>query len=333
MSNVVVREIDVRDENALHAWWEASDAAMAGRPCPELNPSWETQRAAFTTPHPDFRQTLLAAYDGEDVVGAAIHVLPLTDNLKMSYADVTVPERHRRRGVGTALLGGAESLSRKAGRSYLVVEVVCAPGEVSAGQRFAETHGYPVANREGVKVLDLLDHPDWAPLARMVAERGAGYRIVQWGTTTPEEHVQAVCDALNSFIGMVPLGDLALENIVMTPERLRRNEERSQAIGRRKFCAAALAPDGALAGYSDLWVPPHVDHRAEIGLTMVLPEHRGHALGLATKLATHASLLAAVPTCTTVSTDNADANEHMNAVNEQMGYRLVEQQLEVQKTL
>jgi hypothetical protein len=34
-----------------------------------------------------------------------------------------------------------------------------------------------------------------------------------------------------------------------------------------------------------------------------------------------------------VRTGNADVNEHMNAVNEQMGYRLVEDIVELQKRL
>ena len=38
-----------------------------------------------------------------------------------------------------------------------------------------------------------------------------------------------------------------------------------------------------------------------------------------------------MPECRIVATDNADANAQMNAVNERMGYRLVEQLLEVQK--
>ena len=41
---------------------------------------------------------------------------------------------------------------------------------------------------------------------------------------------------------------------------------------------------------------------------MVLPQHRGHSLGLAMKLATHRSLAAQVPECGMVPTDNADAN-------------------------
>jgi hypothetical protein len=131
----------------------------------------------------------------------------------------------------------------------------------------------------------------------------------------------------------VPMGDLALEDTSFTPERLRRNEVRADAIGRRRFTATAFAADGTLAGYSDIFIPAHEVRFAQIGITMVLPEHRGHALGLALKLATHAALTALLPECGFVVTDNADANEAMNAVNEQMGYRLVEQQLEVQKAL
>ncbi len=80
-------------------------------------------------------------------------------------------------------------------------------------------------------------------------------------------------------------------------------------------------------------MPAHVEDHADVGITMVLPDHRGHALGLSMKLTTHADLMAAEPGCRLVTTNNADANAQMNAVNDQLGYRLVEQQLEVQKTL
>ena len=267
------------------------------------------------------------------MVGSGLVMLPIADNLAMSYADVTVPEQHRRRGVGSALLAEVEARARAAGRTYVLVEVVSEVGVVGPGELFAKAKGYPVANREGVKVLDLRAHPDWAPLEQKVAARIGDYRIVEWGTFTPDEYAQAVCDALNVFVGMVPMGDLALEDTSFTPERLRRNEVRSDAIGRRRFSAAALASDGTMAGYSDLFVPAHEERFAQIGITMVLPEHRGHSLGLAMKLATHAALVAALPQCGLVATDNADANAQMSAVNEQLGYRLVEQQLEVQKAL
>ena len=64
-----------------------------------------------------------------------------------------------------------------------------------------------------------------------------------------------------------------------------------------------------------------------------MPGHGGHSLGLAVKLANHRSLAAALPECELVRTTNADTNAHMNAVNEQLGYRQVEDMLEVQKVI
>lgn len=327
-----IRVVDPGDEEELHRWWQTGHEAKSGRPY-DLRPTWETTRAVMRVPHDDFQQTLLAAYDGQELVGAGLLTLPVADNLSMSYADVTVPERHRRRGFGTALLADIEDRARAAGRAYVLVEVLVPVDGVVPGELFAKASGYPVAAREGVKVLDLRDHPHWAPLEAKVADRIDGYRIVEWRELTPPEHAQAVCDALNVFVGMVPTGDVALEDTTFTPQRLSRNERRSHELGRRRFCAAAFAADGALVGYSDLFVPAFVEEHAEIGITMVLPEHRGHALGVAMKLATHSALLAELPTCGLVATDNADVNEAMNAVNEQMGYRLVEHQLEVQKSL
>jgi len=305
---------------------------MAGRPY-DLRPTWETMRAIAQHPHHDFQQTLLAAYEGDEMVGSAMQTFPVADNLTMSYADVTVADPHRRRGIGSALLAEVEARARAAGRAYVLVEVLAPVGVVAPGELFAEARGYPVANREGIKVLDLADHPDWTPLERKVADRIGDYRIEQWGAVTPDEHIEAVCDALNVFIGMVPTGGIALEDTKFTPERLSRNERRSVEVGRRRLVAVAFAPDGTMAGYSDMFLQAHVDHWAQIGITMVLPEHRGHALGLAMKLASHATLAADYPVCGLVTTSNADVNEQMNAVNEQMGYRLVEQLLEVQKVL
>ena len=130
---------------------------------------------------------------------------------------------------------------------------------------------------------------------------------------------------------MIPTGDLEMEDLNFTPERLRRNEARGVDLGTTRLVGAALAPDGTLAGYTDLFVEQASRSRGGIGITMVLPEHRGHSLGLGIKLATHRSLVAQVPECRIVVTGNADVNEHMNAVNERMGYRLVENILEFQK--
>ena len=146
------------------------------------------------------------------MVGIGLCELPLLDNAHLAYVDVGVPPGHRGRGVGAALLERVEQLARDAGRTHAIAAAFTPPGGTSAGARFAAAHGYEVANTEGFKVLDLRDHPDWGPLDERVAQRIGGYRIVEWETYTPEEHVADLARALSTFFSMVPTGDLALED-------------------------------------------------------------------------------------------------------------------------
>jgi len=131
---------------------------------------------------------------------------------------------------------------------------------------------------------------------------------------------------------MVPTGELAIEDGEWTPERYLDNERRTAELSRR-LVAAAIAPDGSLVGYTDVSVSRAKTTQASVGITFVLPGHRGHSLGLAIKLASHRALVVALPECEIVRTSNAAVNDHMNAVNEAMGYRQVEDILEVQKQL
>jgi GNAT superfamily N-acetyltransferase len=327
-----IREVDLVDEAALHAWWQAGHAAYAGRPI-EMYPPWEQSRHELRLVASDREQILLAAFDDGVVAGAARLVLPLLDNTGSAIVEVMVPPDRRRRGIGTAVLGRVEEIARERGRRVLMGEAVTPPGQTSPGVEFAEATGYAVVNRDGLKALDLDDHPDWAPLDARVAGRIGDYGLVHWENHTPDEHVDGLCAALSSLVSMIPLGDLALEEKEWTPERLRAEEARSVQLGRRVFATAAIAPDGTLAAYTDATVEAAQPTRAGIDITYALPEHRGRSLGLAVKLAHHRRLRAAAPACRFLLTDNADSNVHMNAVNEALGYRLVEQLLEVQKEL
>jgi GNAT superfamily N-acetyltransferase len=58
--------------------------------------------------------------------------------------------------------------------------------------------------------------------------------------------------------------------------------------------------------------------------TLVLPEHRGHRLGLALKVANLARMQAGHPDRTELHTFNAEDNPPMAAVNDALGFRAVE---------
>ena len=64
----------------------------------------------------------------------------------------------------------------------------------------------------------------------------------------------------------------------------------------------------------------HAPHWGFQSGTIVAPEHRGHRLGLAIKLANHRQLRAHFPSCRVLVTGNADVNAPMNAVNEALGF-------------
>ena len=51
------------------------------------------------------------------------------------------------------------------------------------------------------------------------------------------------------------------------------------AIGLATFESAAVTPDGAVAGLTGVRANLHDPRVAHIGVTMVLPGHRGHRLG------------------------------------------------------
>ena len=298
MADISIETVDPFDEPLLHEWWSIGHAVHQERPY-DLGLSWDFTRSSLRRPNPEQDTTLLAAFDADGsrrMVGAATLHLPLNDNTHTAFVGVDVPAEHRRRGVGSRLLTEVEERVGKAGRSHVLAEAFCPPGGSSAG-------------------------------------RLTGYRIVTWGAETPEEYVESYCRLLSVFIREIPTEGLALEDSEWTPARVRAHEERGREIGRVSVVAGAVAPDGTLAGVHDLRPStPDLD-KAFIGLTLVAPEHRGHSLGLAMKLASHRELRAAYPQCRVVATSNAGVNEHMNAINEGMGYRVVEDIVGLQKAL
>lgn len=328
---IAIHEIDVHDEAALHQWWRTGREA-ADRPV-DTWPAWERSRVALPTPNPERETTFLVARDGERAVASARISLPVADNLHVSYVDLWVLPDGRRAGVGSTLLHDIERRVRDAGRTTILADAYGAPGTTPAGLGFGLARGFEVANTEDIKVLDLADLDERRePLGADVAERIGDYTIVRC-QDIPDEHMDGFCRLMSGFMSQIPLGDLALADSEWTGERVRAWEERARVTSLESYVALALSADGAVVGTSDVNISLLDPARASVGLTIVDADHRGHRLGLAMKLANHADLRAAHPGCARVETSNAGVNEHMNAVNEQMGYRVSETCHEMQRTL
>jgi GNAT superfamily N-acetyltransferase len=333
MGAIEVRETDPADEAALRAWWEVGHAAEAERPLDLWTP-WEVARRALPAPRPQARTVLLSAHEDDRVVGAGILDVSDRDNTHLAVLSPYVAPADRGRGVGSAVLAALERRAADEGRTTLISDAHVPPVGDSAGSRFAARHGYAVASQDTVKAADLAaTESTWAGLAAHAAERAEGYELVWWGDRAPEEHVEGVAVLFSRFLGEIPLGDLDLEPQTFDVERIRHGEERRVGSGVTSLLVAAAAPSGELVGYSNLSVPRGAPRVAEIDSTLVLPEHRGHRLGLAMKVLLHQLLRAESPGTELLVTGNADVNQHMNAVNDALGYRPVERVLELQKVL
>lgn len=331
----VIVDIDTSDEPGVREWFGAWRAAQPHRP-PDLVPSWEASRVPLTTARDDSEVTLFGIRDQGVLAGTALLNLPIADNPTVAYADVMVHADHRRRGLGTALLAETEHRARTAGRNRLLSEVFVPPGDETGNpdRAFAEARGYTVANREGMKAVDLAEaEPGWAALGAEVEAALGDYRVVTWRDACPDEHVASFGQALSRVMSLIPQGDLDLEDREWTVDRVRQAEQHRADIGLVTIESVALSPDDEVVGLTGLRTSLNDPRVAHIGVTMVLPGHRGHRLGLATKLASHRAMRAAVPGCHLVVTSNSEVNTHMNAINRAMGYRQLETLVEYHRSL
>jgi RimJ/RimL family protein N-acetyltransferase len=265
------------------------------------------------------QQTWLATADSGAPVGCYVLELPDRENRANAWLAPIVAPSARRRGIGTALVAHAAEVSERAGRALLMSHArVDAPGAA-----FAAAIGARPGLRDARRVLDVGD-PLRARLPGMraeVAARGAGYTLRRWTGPAPDNLVEQVCSLL------MAMEDAPHEESVeperWDPARLRAAEERGIAAGSRWYEVAAMHdPSGDMAALTQVAVDPDVDGWAFQDITAVARPHRGHRLGLAVKIAMLDWLADAEPQMRRIHTFNAVQNEHMIAVNADLGYRI-----------
>jgi hypothetical protein len=216
----------------------------------------------------------------------------------------------------------------------LADEVFAPVGETSAALAFAQHHGFRVTLEDGMKVVDIPATRDrWSGLADEAAAHHRDYELRTVWAPVPAELVDGYCAINNMFLSEAPSGDADVEDEVWGEDRLRAQEERAAAAGRRDALTFALTSTGEVAAMTEAFVNETVPHRGFQGGTLVVPAHRGHRLGLAIKVANQRALAERFPELAWIITGNADVNHHMNAINEQLGFRVVERCLEVERTI
>ena len=276
------------------------------------------------------------AVEGATVLGGVRMWFSDRDNLDKCWIDLRVDPPHQGVGVGTALAEWAERTAKEEQRTMVLTHVFVPPGERDAHpvRRFAEARGYSVSNVEVVRRLRLPVADD--VLARYEAHAAAAYadryKVSVHLNGVPEVLVQSLCDASNRLGLDAPTGDVDYEPESMGPEDYQHFLEHEASIGRSRLTALAVERDtGVVAAYSDLVLPAGNPAAVLQWGTLVVPEHRGHRLGMAVKVANLRELARLDPGRTTVQTSNAETNPWMVQINKDLGFEVVEEILALRK--
>jgi GNAT superfamily N-acetyltransferase len=158
------------------------------------------------------------------------------------------------------------------------------------------------------------------------APDAAAYRVLTFETPWPPEFLGDQCALLLVMSTDEPAGDGEREAEVWDEERVREDDELLAARGVRKLAAVAQhVESGRLIAMTEILVADDVPQQAWQMITVVHPDHRGHRLGLAVKLANLALLEERAPKVELVVTGNASVNAPMIAVNDMMGFEIAGQ--------
>ena len=330
---VEIRPLDTDSDTDVRAFWEVERDAVARRPYND-HLAWQAAKTYIPMEFPDRARLFTTAWDGARMVGTLTASYGTFDNLHRANANVSVLPDRRREGTGTLLLEEGRRWAAAAGRRVLAGEVFAPLREASPALAFAEHHGFRVVLEDGMKVVDIPGTRDlWDGLEAEAAPHHRDYQLRTAWSPLPAELVEGLITINNMFVSEAPSGDADVEDELWVEHRFRALEERAAKAGRRDARTFALTSDGEVVAMTEAFVNETAPYRGFQGGTLVVPGHRGHRLGLAIKVANQRALAERFPDLSWIVTGNADQNVHMNAVNDRLGFRVVERCLEVEKAI
>ncbi len=132
------------------------------------------------------------------------------------------------------------------------------------------------------------------------------------------------CTLLKVMSTDEPAGDGERQEETWDPERIHEADELLASREVRKLAAVAQhVPSGRIVAFSEILLADDTPDQSWQLITVVHPEHRGHRLGLAVKIANLDVLAERAPAVRFIRTGNAAVNAPMIAVNDMMGFEIV----------
>lgn len=286
--------------------------------------------ASMTVTREDARnERWVAVCDGE-VLGYLALVLPVLDNTHAMYFDMGVHPGERRRGVGSALLRHAEERAAEEDRSavstWLPMPGEAAPDVSTAGAEFVISKGYRLSLNCAIRAVDLdaVDEQALDALWEEASAKAEGFALVPFEGLPPEKIIDGMAYLHARMYTDMPLGEWDLQEAAIDRDRLAGWSHMRRLRGELHLQVAAVHQEsGDVAGFTEIIVEGGDEEHCHQGDTIVDPRYRGHRLGTLLKIANQRAVRQWRPRMRYVWTGNAVSNDHMIAINESVGYRLV----------
>ncbi len=277
------------------------------------------QRLRATTPN-QWRATFAARDAAGKLVGSSFVGWNTNEpeNKHARWTEANVLPEHRRKGVGRALYRAAVEACLGQGDDLVFF------GQTNDRQPSGEAFAKAIAASAGLPMklnqLVIAD-VDRAKVAEWAKIDPAGYRLERADNVVPRGLVQPFLDSANAMNDM-PKGDLRFADQKFTEEQLRERESWLKQTGMEWWLIVAIhEATGEGAGFTEVNYDPRVGHVVQQSGTGVVAAHRGHRLGLWMKAVMLERIIRERPAAKFIRTGNADVNEHMLAINTQIGFR------------
>ncbi|GAA1017142.1 N-acetyltransferase [Acrocarpospora pleiomorpha] len=264
-------------------------------------------------------ETYVARLDSQIVGGVAVH-FPGPDNAHAALLRIFhVGSAHRRQGIGTALLEHAIARARAHDRQVIFAEA----RPDSPGGAFAREHGFEAASAQARRILDLTA-VDWNAYEKGVASLSPDYILDRWQDAAPDDLVDDAA-TLMAAMNDAPTDGMDVEPIRWDAARVRTFEAGWAKAQQTAYTTVARhRATGHAVGFTRIIADNTPDGWGRQTDTAVLREHRGHHLGLIMKQANTTWFHNQEPTATRIITWNAVTNARMIAINERLGYQLLD---------
>ena len=324
MTGLWFSDVHGPDETALRAWFDLRVAVTAVDRPGDPRLSWSWHAGNVRQPWPGMEVHSFLAHDDDTLVGWCSLMPSLTENRDTAPVELSVHPRHRRRGLGREMLREAGRRAAELDRTRLVAEASAG----GPGAAFAAAVGARPALADTQRRLDLrtVDESLHSALFDDAAAHAGGYSLLRWTGATPEEHVDQIAELTSRMTTDAPMDDLVWEQEVFDDARIRARDQVRAARRMRCYTTAARHDaTGRIVGFTCLVVDDGRDEHASQWETIVLPDHRGHRLGLLLKIANLRHLRDHEPAVTTIDTWNTDSNGPMLRVNLALGFDVVRQ--------